>query len=40
MREYGSQLSLYTFQLPAFDAAFFAGALRWLILLVIVAGAA
>ena len=40
MREYVSQLSLYTFRLPAFDTAFFAGALRWLILLVIVAGAA
>ncbi len=40
MREYGSQLSLYTFQWPAFDAAFFAASLRWVILLVIVAGAA
>ena len=40
MREYGGQLSLYTFRLPAFDAAFFAASLRWLILLVIVAGAA
>lgn len=40
MTERGSQLALYQFRWPAFDAAFFAGLTRGLIVLVIAAGAA
>jgi hypothetical protein len=40
MTERGSQLMLYQFQLPAFDAAFFLMVVRWLIVLTIAAAAA
>jgi hypothetical protein len=40
MTERGAQLALYQFAWPAFDAAFFAGLTRALIVLVIAAGAA
>jgi hypothetical protein len=40
MTERYGQLRLYTFEWPVFDAAFFADVVRWLMLLVIAAGAA
>jgi hypothetical protein len=40
MIERGTALSLYQFEWPAFDAAFFALLLRWAIIAVIVAGVA
>jgi hypothetical protein len=36
----GSQLLLYQFTLPAFDAAFFVLVLRWMIVAVVLAAAA
>jgi hypothetical protein len=40
LTERGSQLMLYQFQMPAFDAAFFLMVVRWLIVLTIAAAAA
>lgn len=40
MTERGSQLMLYQFQMPAFDAAFFLAVVRWLMVLTIAAAAA
>jgi hypothetical protein len=38
MLDRGNQLSQYQFQMPIFDSVFFAGMMRWGMMLIIIAG--